>query len=224
MWTNIVMMDEHTWNSHDSVSDPASEETARQSKVKAMYAIDARQTADFVARNSMAGSCKRDFRGARKPDRVQHAELEAQRLGFVRSRKGARDCRFRHRRHGFHLRWKAKARTSTAYSSWPATYRPWDTKCFCCGLQSRRCPQQKPARQLRSKAATIASRSIPPAARCEAFTTRSLAKSSSISKARTASANIFTFPAAISGRIRCCNIARCVSNRSCRSMRRATGI
>ncbi len=55
MWTNIVMMDEHTWNSHDSVSDPASEETARQSKVKEMYAIDARQTADFVARNSMAG-------------------------------------------------------------------------------------------------------------------------------------------------------------------------
>jgi len=54
MWTNIVMMDEHTWNSHDSVSDQASEETARQSKVKEMYAIDARQTADFVARNSMA--------------------------------------------------------------------------------------------------------------------------------------------------------------------------
>jgi len=55
MWTNIVMMDEHTWNSHDSVSDPASEETARQSKVKEMYAIDAQQIADFVARNSMAG-------------------------------------------------------------------------------------------------------------------------------------------------------------------------
>ncbi len=54
MWTNIVMMDEHTWNSHDSVSDPASEETARQSEVKAMYAINARQTADYVARNSMA--------------------------------------------------------------------------------------------------------------------------------------------------------------------------
>lgn len=54
MWTNIVMMDEHTWNSHDSVSDPASEETSRQSKVKEMYAIDARQIADFVARNSMA--------------------------------------------------------------------------------------------------------------------------------------------------------------------------
>ena len=38
-----------------AVSDPASEETSRQSKVKEMYAIDARQTADFVARNSMAG-------------------------------------------------------------------------------------------------------------------------------------------------------------------------
>ena len=55
MWTNIVLMDEHTWNSHDSVSDPTSEETARQSKVKEMYAVNARQIADFVARNSMAG-------------------------------------------------------------------------------------------------------------------------------------------------------------------------
>ncbi len=55
MWTNIVLMDEHTWNSHDSVSDPTSEETAQQSKVKEMYAVNARQIADFVARNSMAG-------------------------------------------------------------------------------------------------------------------------------------------------------------------------
>jgi alpha-mannosidase len=54
MWTNIVMMDEHTWNSHDSWSDPTSEETARQSKVKEMYAVEAGQIADFIARNSMA--------------------------------------------------------------------------------------------------------------------------------------------------------------------------
>lgn len=55
MWTNIVLMDEHTWNSHDSVSDPSSDETAHQSKVKEMYAVNAREIADFVARNSMAG-------------------------------------------------------------------------------------------------------------------------------------------------------------------------
>ena len=54
MWTNIVLMDEHTWNSHESVSDPTSDETARQSKVKEMYAINAQQIADFVVRNSMA--------------------------------------------------------------------------------------------------------------------------------------------------------------------------
>ncbi|MGH9344945.1 MAG: glycoside hydrolase family 38 C-terminal domain-containing protein, partial [Terriglobia bacterium] len=55
MWTNIVLMDEHTWNSHDSYSDRGSEENVRQQKVKEMYAINARQIADFVARNSMAG-------------------------------------------------------------------------------------------------------------------------------------------------------------------------
>ena len=54
MWTNMVLMDEHTWNSHDSVSDPKSDESRRQSMVKAFYALDARQAADYVVRNSMA--------------------------------------------------------------------------------------------------------------------------------------------------------------------------
>ncbi len=54
MWRNIVLMDEHTWNSHDAYSDPDSDETGRQSKVKEMYAVDAGQIADYVARNSMA--------------------------------------------------------------------------------------------------------------------------------------------------------------------------
>jgi alpha-mannosidase len=54
MWKNIVLMDEHTWNSHDAWSDAVSDETARQSKVKEMYAVDAAQIADYVARNSMA--------------------------------------------------------------------------------------------------------------------------------------------------------------------------
>ena len=54
MWTNIVLMDEHTWDSHDAYSDPSSEETAHQSKIKEMYAINARQIIDYVARNSMA--------------------------------------------------------------------------------------------------------------------------------------------------------------------------
>jgi hypothetical protein len=55
MWTNIVLMDEHTFNSHDSVSDPSSDETAHQSEMKALYAANARGIADYVARSSMAG-------------------------------------------------------------------------------------------------------------------------------------------------------------------------
>lgn len=54
MWTNMVLMDEHTFNSHDAWSDASSDETVRQSKVKEMYAVNAAQIADFVARNSMA--------------------------------------------------------------------------------------------------------------------------------------------------------------------------
>ena len=54
MWTNMVLMDEHTWTSHDSVSDPLSDETIQQSAVKKAYAVNASAIADFVARNSMA--------------------------------------------------------------------------------------------------------------------------------------------------------------------------
>ncbi len=54
MWTNMVLMDEHTFTSHDAWSDPSSDETARQSKIKAMYAEDAGQIADYIARNSMS--------------------------------------------------------------------------------------------------------------------------------------------------------------------------
>jgi len=54
MWTNMVLMDEHTFNSHDSWSDPGSEETARQSEVKNQYAVKAANSADFVARASMS--------------------------------------------------------------------------------------------------------------------------------------------------------------------------
>ena len=54
MWTNMVLADEHTWNSHDSFTDPSSDETTQQSKIKVMYAEDAAQAADYVARNSMS--------------------------------------------------------------------------------------------------------------------------------------------------------------------------
>ncbi len=54
MWRDMVLMDEHTWTSHDSVNDPTSDETAVQSAVKKRYVVDASSIADFVAKNSMA--------------------------------------------------------------------------------------------------------------------------------------------------------------------------
>ena len=54
MWRDMVLMDEHTWTSHDSVNDPTSDETAVQSAVKKRYVVDASPIADFVAKNSMA--------------------------------------------------------------------------------------------------------------------------------------------------------------------------
>ncbi|HXS12121.1 MAG TPA: polysaccharide lyase family protein [Acidobacteriaceae bacterium] len=54
MWRDMVLMDEHTWTSHDSVNDSTSDETAVQSAVKKRYAVDASSIADFVAKNSMA--------------------------------------------------------------------------------------------------------------------------------------------------------------------------
>jgi len=54
MWTNMVLMDEHTWTSGNSVSDPTSMEAIRQLEVKNQYALNAHAQADFLARNSMA--------------------------------------------------------------------------------------------------------------------------------------------------------------------------
>ncbi|HEX5284217.1 MAG TPA: polysaccharide lyase family protein [Bryocella sp.] len=54
MWRDMVLMDEHTWTSHDSVKEPISDETAVQSAVKKNYVTDASTIADFVAQNSMA--------------------------------------------------------------------------------------------------------------------------------------------------------------------------
>ena len=54
MWTDMVLMDEHTWTSHDSVTDPTSDETVTQSALKKHYAVDASSIADFIAKDSMA--------------------------------------------------------------------------------------------------------------------------------------------------------------------------
>jgi alpha-mannosidase len=54
MWANMVLMDEHTWLSWNSVSDPDSYEATEQLKVKDSRAINAQALRDHLLRSSMA--------------------------------------------------------------------------------------------------------------------------------------------------------------------------
>jgi len=54
MWTNMVLMDEHTWTSWNSVSDPNSSEAVDQLRVKHGYATAAAELRQELARRSMA--------------------------------------------------------------------------------------------------------------------------------------------------------------------------
>jgi len=54
MWNNMVLMDEHTFTSFNSVSQPSSEEAASQIAVKNLFATNAKANADWLVRNSMA--------------------------------------------------------------------------------------------------------------------------------------------------------------------------
>jgi alpha-mannosidase len=54
LWKNIVLMDEHTWTSFNSVLDPTNEEARGQLAVKHLYAMTAQDIADRLARTSMA--------------------------------------------------------------------------------------------------------------------------------------------------------------------------
>ncbi len=54
MWANMVLMDEHTWTSWNSVSDPDSEEAIEQLKVKDSSALTADALRDHLLRSSMA--------------------------------------------------------------------------------------------------------------------------------------------------------------------------
>ena len=54
MWNNMLLMDEHTWASGDSVVNPGSSETVEQLAVKDQYALQAQQLGSSIARTSMA--------------------------------------------------------------------------------------------------------------------------------------------------------------------------
>ncbi|MGC2512311.1 MAG: polysaccharide lyase family protein [Acidobacteriaceae bacterium] len=54
MWTNMILTDEHTWDSYNSVSDSTSKEAVDQLALKELYPVKAAALADFITRNSMA--------------------------------------------------------------------------------------------------------------------------------------------------------------------------
>jgi hypothetical protein len=54
MWTDMLLMDEHTWTSGNSVDDPASNQAVQQLEVKDQYAVKAQQLDRFLLQNSMA--------------------------------------------------------------------------------------------------------------------------------------------------------------------------
>jgi hypothetical protein len=54
MWSDMTLMDEHTWGSWNSVSDPDSSEAKEQIAVKDSFAIKARATVDSLMRAGMA--------------------------------------------------------------------------------------------------------------------------------------------------------------------------
>ena len=54
MWRDMVLMDEHTWDSYNSVSDPGTMEAVDQLAIKDQYAVNAKAQVDFIARRSLA--------------------------------------------------------------------------------------------------------------------------------------------------------------------------
>lgn len=54
MWTDMILMDEHTWDSSNSVSDPTSSEATEQLAIKDAHAVRAKASVDSLMRSSMA--------------------------------------------------------------------------------------------------------------------------------------------------------------------------
>ena len=54
MWREMLLMDEHTWDSYNSVSDPGSMEARDQLAIKDQYAVNAAAQVDFIARRGLA--------------------------------------------------------------------------------------------------------------------------------------------------------------------------
>ncbi len=58
-WKNAILYDEHTWGAAQSISQPESEQTVRQWKVKSQFAVDADRQAKALADRSLDALTKR---------------------------------------------------------------------------------------------------------------------------------------------------------------------
>lgn len=58
-WKNALLYDEHTWGAAQSISQPESEQTVHQWKVKAQFAVDAGAQADRLVKKSLDALTKR---------------------------------------------------------------------------------------------------------------------------------------------------------------------
>jgi hypothetical protein len=54
LWTDMVLMDEHTWDSYNSVNDPTAREAVEQLAIKDQFAVSAHAEADFIVKRSLA--------------------------------------------------------------------------------------------------------------------------------------------------------------------------
>lgn len=54
MWQNMVLMEEHTWDSYNSITQPTSSEAVDQLAIKDQHAVNAAAEADFLLKRSMA--------------------------------------------------------------------------------------------------------------------------------------------------------------------------
>jgi hypothetical protein len=54
LWTDMVLMDEHTWDAYNSVNDPTAREAVEQLAIKDQFAVSAHAEADFIVKRSLA--------------------------------------------------------------------------------------------------------------------------------------------------------------------------
>lgn len=123
IWKNMMLMDEHTWGSADSVSDPEGYEAADQLAIKDSYALDAAAGIEFLARRSMAELADRIAAGPNSL--IVFNTLNWKRNGMVSLDLGKGE-EIEAAEGSKAVPWKfwTGARMRIAYASWPRIFRP----------------------------------------------------------------------------------------------------